>query len=117
MTGLRFRARAQDLLAKPGVVADCYWVYILASRRRTLYTGTTNDLRRRIDEHRRKVASRFTRRYEANRLVYFESTSDPLSAIAREKQIKSWDRRKKVVLIEKGNPDWTDLSVGWFDGN
>jgi putative endonuclease len=50
-----------------------------------------------------------------NRLVYFESTDDPLSAIAREKQIKGWDRSKKVALIEAGNPGWSDLSAGWFD--
>ncbi len=93
-----------------------FWIYILASRRRTLYTGVTNDLLRRVDQHRRKLGGGFTKKYGANQLVYFESTTDPLSAIAREKQIKGWDRRKKVSLIEASNPEWTDLSAGWFDG-
>ena len=89
-------------------------VYITASRRRALYTGVTNDLARRIYEHRQKVAPGFSSRYNADRLVYAEEADEPLVAIAREKQIKSWTRAKKVALIEQQNPAWRDLSEGWF---
>ena len=77
-----------------------YYVYILASKSRTLYTGITNDLERRVVEHRRKLVPGFTARYNINRLVYFEVFHDALDAIAREKQIKGWNRMKKVALIE-----------------
>jgi putative endonuclease len=94
-------------------VVSLYWTYITASRRRTLYTGVTNDLERRIYEHRNGLAPGFTKKYNADRLVYFESTDDPVAAIAREKQIKGWVRRRKIALIEQTNPDWKDLSEGW----
>jgi putative endonuclease len=89
-----------------------YWVYILASRSRTLYTGVTNDLLRRVDEHRSGTGSEFTAKYRIRRLVHCEETSDVLAAIAREKQIKGWDRKKKVALVEASNPNWEDLAAG-----
>ncbi len=90
-----------------------YFIYILASRSRTLYVGVTNGLHRRVDEHRRGIASAFTSRYRITRLVYAESTSEVQSAIAREKQIKSWNRARKIELIESVNPAWEDLAEGW----
>lgn len=85
-------------------------VYILASRSRTLYVGVTNDLERRLTQHRAGIGGRFTRRYGVDRLVHVEWAPDPLSAIAREKQIKGWTRDKKIALIEADNPDWRDLA-------
>ena len=88
-----------------------YYVYILANKHRTLYTGVTNDIVRRLHEHRAGVAPGFTRRYGVNRLVYVESTPDVRAAIAREKQIKGWLRAKKVALIDGMNPEWRDLGT------
>jgi putative endonuclease len=88
-----------------------YFVYIMTNAARTLYTGVTNDLERRVYEHKNGIGSRFTSRYKLTRLVYFESTSDVLAAIEREKQIKGWVRRRKVELISTLNPEWRDLSV------
>ena len=85
----------------------------MASDHQTLYTGITNDLERRLFEHRQGMTRGFTKKYNVHRLVYFEETDDPVAAIAREKQIKSWARRKKVALIERCNPDWKDLSARW----
>ena len=90
-----------------------YYVYILASRSHTLYTCVTNDLERRLYQHRLGEGSAFTRKYRAHRLVYFESTPNVLSAIAREKEIKGWRREKKVKLIRTANPRWRDLSADW----
>jgi putative endonuclease len=89
-----------------------YFVYILASRSRTLYVGVTNDLERRVAEHRSKRVPGFTSRYNITRLVYFEETTDVRSALAREKEIKGWNRARKVALIERANPTWEDLSQG-----
>ena len=87
-----------------------YWVYILTNRRNgTLYIGVTNNLARRVWEHRQKVVPGFTQKYNLTRLVYFEETTDVRSAIAREKQLKGWLRAKKVALIEGVNPQWRDL--------
>ncbi len=91
-----------------------YYVYILASASRTLYTGVTNNLERRVIEHRRKLIPGFTARYRINRLVYFEVFGDIRAAISREKQIKGWLRAKKIALIESSNRDWKDLSDDWF---
>ena len=88
-----------------------YYVYILASRSRTLYVGVTNDLERRLAQHRTGVGSRFTRKYSVQRLVHIECVSNPRDAIAREKQIKRWSRAKKVALVEASNPQWADLGV------
>jgi putative endonuclease len=87
-----------------------YFVYILTNDRHTvLYTGITNDLVRRVSEHREHGLSGFTRRYNVDKLVFYEETNDVRSAIAREKQIKAGSRREKVALIESMNPDWWDL--------
>jgi putative endonuclease len=86
------------------------FVYILTNRHHTaLYVGVTNDLVRRVREHRTKIASGFTTRYNVDKLVYFEETSDVVAAIAREKQIKGGSREKKIALVNAINPDWRDL--------
>ncbi|QPJ60887.1 MAG: GIY-YIG nuclease family protein [Candidatus Nitronauta litoralis] len=90
-----------------------YFVYILTNASGNLYTGVTNNLERRIAEHRSGDMSGFARRYQMGRLVYFEKSNEVKSAIAREKQVKGWLRKKKVELIESENPDWRDLSEGW----
>jgi len=87
-----------------------YYVYLLSSRRHgTLYLGVTNDLDRRVYEHKNKLIAGFTAKYGVNRLVWFEVYDDPVSAIAREKQIKKWRRDWKIGLIERDNPDWREL--------
>ncbi|MDI9546822.1 MAG: GIY-YIG nuclease family protein [Chloroflexota bacterium] len=91
-----------------------YYVYILSNRSKTLYTGMTNDLRRRICEHKSGHGSEFTSKYRIRYLVYYESTNDVRVAIEREKQIKGWLRAKKIALIESMNPAWRDLSADWF---
>jgi len=85
----------------------------MTNKSRTLYTGVTNDLERRVYEHKQKLVPGFTARYNITRLVYFEATEDVQAAIVREKQIKGWLRRKKIALIESANPRWEDLSVKW----
>jgi putative endonuclease len=86
-------------------------VYILASKRNgTLYTGVTSDLPRRVWEHKNHLVDGFTKKYDVNRLVYFEAHANPTTAIEREKRLKKWHRKWKLDLIEKSNPDWTDLS-------
>jgi putative endonuclease len=91
-----------------------YFVYILASASRTLYTGVTSNLERRVLQHRRRLKPGFTTRYNINRLVYFSVLGDIRAAITREKQIKSWRREKKIALIESLNRDWKDLSADWY---
>jgi putative endonuclease len=92
-----------------------YYIYILASKRNgTLYVGFTNNLKRRIYEHKNGIIGGFTKKYSVNNLVYFEESSDVHAAIRREKQIKGWRRDKKIALIESTNPDWKDLSKEWF---
>ena len=81
----------------------------------TLYTGVTNDLQRRVWEHKQMMVPGFAQRYNITRLVYYEETNDVGAAIAREKEIKGWVRAKKVALIESVNPNWQDLSAGWFE--
>ncbi len=90
-----------------------YYVYIMTNESRTLYTGVTNDLVRRVYEHKHKLVGGFTTRYNVTMLAYFESSTDVASAIAREKQIKGWLRHRKVALIEATNPTWKDLSSEW----
>ena len=87
-----------------------YYVYILASRRTgTLYVGVTNDLVRRVYEHKSDLVDGFTKRYGVHLLVYHENTGDVASAIQREKQIKKWNRGWKIKMIERMNPGWKDL--------
>ncbi len=89
-----------------------YYVYILASRRNgRLYVGVTNDLTRRIQEHKQGISDGFTKKYKIHNLVYYESTGHVESALDREKQLKNWTRKWKLDLIEKNNPDWQDLSL------
>jgi putative endonuclease len=90
-----------------------YFVYILASKTRTLYIGVTNDINRRLFEHKQKLISGFTEKYDIDSLVYYETYNDIKLAIEREKQIKKWRREKKTALIESMNPDWQDLSIHW----
>ena len=85
----------------------------MTNRSRTLYTGVTSDLRRRVQEHKRKSVPGFTQRYNITQLVYYEETPDLRAAITREKQIKGWLRAKKIALIESLNPGWRDLSDDW----
>jgi putative endonuclease len=88
-------------------------VYILASHSRRLYIGVTNDLTRRVAQHREGMDT-FTSEYQITRLVHFESSSDVMSAIAREKELKGWLSRRKIELIERENPFWQNLAVDWF---
>ena len=91
-----------------------YYVYILASQRNgTLYIGVTNNLERRIFEHKANLIEGFTKKYNVHKLVCIEETSDIASAIAREKQIKNWTRKWKLALIEKHNPEWQDIAKDW----
>lgn len=92
-----------------------YYVYIMSSYSKTLCIGVTNDLERRVFEHKNKLTEGFTSKYNINRLVYFEETTDVRAAIEREKQLKGLLRAKKVALIESNNPNWLDLSNGWFE--
>ncbi len=90
-----------------------YYVYILTNVSRTLYIGVTNDLMRRIHEHRSGQGSEFTRKYHIHQLVYYESTNSVMTAIEREKELKSWRRSMKIALIEEKNPEWKDFAAGW----
>jgi len=91
-------------------------VYIVSNANRTLYTGMAADLINRVEQHKKGTfENAFTRRYNFDRLVYFEMTDGKTAAARRERQIKSWPRARKVRLIESMNPDWRDLSVSWSD--
>ena len=94
-----------------------YYVYILASKSRTLYIGITSDLETRIREHRSGTYGGFTIKYKVHRLVYYEQFTWVQSAISREKQLKRWRREKKITLIEYENPTWEDLSAEWGASN
>ena len=93
------------------------FVYILSNSTNVcLYTGVTNDLVRRLSEHRNEFDTEsFTAKYHVHKLVYFEETPDPYAAISREKQIKSWSRKRKNALVESVNPQWKDLSEDWAE--
>lgn len=88
----------------------------MSSKSRTLYVGVTNNLERRVLEHKHKLVPGFTSKYNVNRLVYFAETNEVLEALAREKQIKGWTRAKKKALIEEENSAWADLSERWYSG-
>ncbi len=91
-----------------------YYVYILTNKTNTtLYIGMTNDLKRRLYEHKNKLIPGFTEKYNVNKLVYFEQTTDVKSAIQREKNLKKWNREWKLELIKKTNPAFKDLSLDW----
>ena len=90
-----------------------YYVYILSNEARTLYIGVTNNLERRMYEHKNKLICGFTKRYNLTKLIYYEATTDIRDAIYREKQLKGWLRSKKIALIEESNLGWDDLSLSW----
>lgn len=93
-----------------------YWVYMMQSAsRRALYIGVTSKLTRRVYEHKMHARRGYTEKYNAERLVWFEQFSDMRSAIGREKQIENWRREKKDLLVQLQNPQWRDLSEGWFE--
>ena len=92
-----------------------YYVYMLSSKTGTLYVGITNDLLRRMYEHKTGMTEGFTKKYSVNRLVYYEEIDNVDQAILREKQIKKWARSKKIALIKATNHQWKDLSEDWFD--
>ncbi len=92
-----------------------YYLYILASLSGTLYIGITNNLERRIVEHKQGLISGFTKQHRVYRLVYFEVYSDVRNAIRREKQLKGWRREKKIALIRSTNPGWKDLARAWYE--
>ena len=91
-----------------------YYVYILTNKQnRVLYAGVTSNLEKRLYEHRNDITPGFASKYKCHKLVYFEVIESVEAAIAREKQIKAWSRRKKIYLINGVNPKWLDLSLGW----
>jgi putative endonuclease len=93
-----------------------YYIYILASKRNgTLYIGVTNELIKRLYQHKTQITEGFTKKYQVYSLVYFEEHSTPLDAIAREKQLKNWKRQWKIELIENSNPTWKDLYQDLLD--
>ncbi|MDX9913650.1 MAG: GIY-YIG nuclease family protein [Candidatus Moranbacteria bacterium] len=92
-----------------------YYVYILTNKKDgVLYIGVTNNLERRIYEHKNKKIKGFTEKYNLDRLVFYEDNSDVAFAIQREKQLKKWNRKWKINLIEKNSPNWNDLAVSWY---
>ncbi len=90
-----------------------YYVYIMSSLQKAIYIGVTNDLERRVSEHKAKIYEGFSKRYNCTILVYYEYFTDINEAIDREKQIKKWRREKKIWLIESENPNWKDLAFDY----
>jgi len=88
-----------------------YYVYIMTNKSKTLYIGITNDLSRRVYEHKQKLVDGFTKKYNIDKLIYYEITNDVNTALEREKQLKRWRRWKKIKFIECMNSDWKDLSL------
>src|SRR3989338_3132235 len=91
-----------------------YYVYIMTNKSGTLYTGVTNNLERRVFEHKHHLVKGFTKKYKITKLVYYEACNDVLAAIRREKEIKGWLRKKKIALINSANTGWKGLSKGWY---
>jgi putative endonuclease len=99
-----------------GGIVKTYCVYIMTNRKNgVLYTGVTNNLERRVYEHKQKLKPGFTKKYNLTKLVYFGCTNDVGEAIPAEKHIKGWLREKKIALIESMNPEWNDLSEGMYE--
>ncbi len=91
-----------------------YYVYLMSNATNsTLYIGVTNNLQRRVYEHKNELTEGFTKRYHIHKLVYFENTTDVRAAIEREKQLKGWSRARKDALVATMNPEWKDLSLQW----
>ena len=107
------RFTQDDKAEGPNQQMKQYYVYIMTNQSGTLYTGVTNDLPRRIYEHRQGQGSHFTSKYRITPLLYFEETRDIHAALNREKQLKGWTRAKKLELINTNNPKWVDLSEDW----
>ena len=96
------------------LLTNNYYIYLLTNwNNKVMYVGMTNNLERRIYEHKNKLVKGFTSKYNVNKLVYFEQFTDVRIAIAREKEIKKWRREKKNNLVNSSNPDWKDLSLEW----
>ena len=96
------------------LVEKQYYVYLLTNwNNKVMYVGVTNDLARRVYEHKNKLVDGFTKKYNVNKLVYFEGTTDVNAALTREKQVKKWRREKKDALVVTTNPEWKDLSLEW----
>ncbi len=94
-------------------IKNQYYIYILANKRNgTLYIGVTSNLIKRLYEHKNNIIEGFTKKYNIHKLVYYETTNDIESAIRREKQLKKWNRKWKINLIENSNPEWIDLYFG-----
>ena len=92
-----------------------YYIYILTNKtNNVLYIGMTNDIHRRINEHKSEMIDGFSKRYHTHKLVYFEEYARPTEAITREKQLKGYKRDKKIALINQLNPEWNDLSDDWY---
>jgi putative endonuclease len=91
-----------------------YYVYILASLSKVIYTGVSSQLEQRVWQHKNNQGSNFTKKYNVNRLVWYGDTNDPNIAIEWEKRIKGWIRIKKIKMIEDDNPNWDDLAENWF---
>ncbi len=91
-----------------------YFVYIMASNSKVIYTGMTNNLENRVYQHKNKLNEGFTKKYNTYKLVWYDETDDVVAAIELEKRIKGWLRKKKIALIEENNPRWTDLATKWF---
>ena len=92
-----------------------YYVYIMTNKSGTLYVGVTNNIRKRVHQHKSKLVEGFTKKYNIDILLYYEPFSDIYSAIEREKMIKGWLRKKKIELIKTINPDRKDLSEEWYE--
>jgi putative endonuclease len=95
--------------------SNTYYVYMMSNKSGTLYIGVTNNIKRRVFQHKNKLIEGFTKKYNIHVLIYFETFGDVSSAIAREKVLKGWLRKKKIELISSSNPEWKDLSIGWYD--
>jgi len=92
-----------------------YYVYIMTNKSGTLYVGVTNDVKKRVYQHKSKQVEGFTKKYNIDKLLYFETFGDVYSAIGREKSIKGWLRKKKLDLIKTSNRDWIDISQDWYE--
>ena len=99
----------------PAKCERCYSVYILGSLSGTLYVGITSNLSFRVSQHKEHTFRGFTADYDVDRLLYYETYGDVLTAIRREKQLKKWRREEKIALIQKTNPQWKDLSRRWYE--
>lgn len=91
-----------------------YYVYIMASNSKVIYTGMTNDLENRVFQQKHKLIAGFSKWYNTYKLVWYDETDDVVAAIELEKRIKGWLRKKKIALIEENNPSWVDLAKEWF---